>query len=138
VVRPNFVFCSSCNGRNIFFEIFRKKADALQIQATSMVNLSSSVVDRVFEPRSGQTKNCKICICCFSSATKNKIWSYHDLSIHSRYCSRLIYMPAIVAIQTDTTVNNIARSWGADVTREIASKMYLVCSPYFVLCFLLS
>jgi hypothetical protein len=28
---------------------------------------ASSVVDRVFEPRSGQTKNCKICICCFSS-----------------------------------------------------------------------
>jgi hypothetical protein len=39
----------------------------------------SSVVDRGFEPRSGQTKDYKICICCFSSkhATlrrKSKDW----------------------------------------------------------------
>ena len=27
----------------------------------------SSVVDRGFEPRSGQTKDYKICICCFSA-----------------------------------------------------------------------
>ena len=29
--------------------------------------LASSVVDRGFEPRSGQTKDCKIGICCLSS-----------------------------------------------------------------------
>ena len=29
--------------------------------------LASSVVDRGFEPRSGQTKDCKIGICCFSA-----------------------------------------------------------------------
>ena len=29
--------------------------------------LASSVVDRVFEPRSGQTKDYKIGICCFSN-----------------------------------------------------------------------
>ena len=29
--------------------------------------LASSVVDRMFDPRSGQTKDCKIGICCFSA-----------------------------------------------------------------------
>ena len=29
--------------------------------------LASSAVDRGFEPRSGQTKDYKICICCFSA-----------------------------------------------------------------------
>ena len=29
--------------------------------------LASSVVNRGFEPRSGQTKDCKIGICCFSA-----------------------------------------------------------------------
>ena len=41
--------------------------------------LSSSVVDRGFEPRSGQTKDYKINICCFSTKhtalrSKNKDW----------------------------------------------------------------
>jgi hypothetical protein len=41
--------------------------------------LSSSVVDRGFEPRSGQTKDYKINICCFSTKhtaqrRKNKDW----------------------------------------------------------------
>ena len=45
-----------------------------------MVNvLTSSVVDRGFEPRSGQTKDYEIAICCFSSKhtalrRKNKDW----------------------------------------------------------------
>ena len=45
-----------------------------------MVNiLASSVVDRGFEPRSGQTKDNKIGICCFSAKretlrSKNKEW----------------------------------------------------------------
>jgi hypothetical protein len=39
----------------------------------------SSAVDREFEPRSGQTKDYKICICCFSAKhaalkRKNKDW----------------------------------------------------------------
>ena len=41
--------------------------------------LASSAVDRGFEPRSGQTKDYKIGICCFSakhaaSRRKNKDW----------------------------------------------------------------
>jgi hypothetical protein len=41
--------------------------------------LSSSVVDRGFEPRSGQTKDYKIDICCFSAKhtalrSKSKDW----------------------------------------------------------------
>ena len=41
--------------------------------------LPSSVVDRGFEPRSGQTKDYKIGICCFSAKyvalrRKSKIW----------------------------------------------------------------
>ena len=42
--------------------------------------LASSAVDRGFEPRSGQTKDYKICICCFSAKhavlrRKSKDWS---------------------------------------------------------------
>ena len=42
--------------------------------------LASSAVDRGFEPRSGQTKDYKIGICCFSAKhaalrRKNKDWS---------------------------------------------------------------
>ena len=41
--------------------------------------LASSVVDRGFEPRSGETKNYKIGICCFSAKyatlrSKSKYW----------------------------------------------------------------
>jgi hypothetical protein len=41
--------------------------------------LASSAVDCVFEPRSGQTKDCKISICCFSAKhaalrRKSKDW----------------------------------------------------------------
>jgi hypothetical protein len=41
--------------------------------------LASSVVNRGFEPRSGQTKDCKIGICCFSAkhaalGSKSKDW----------------------------------------------------------------
>ena len=44
-----------------------------------VIVLASSVVDRVFEPRSGQTKHYKIGICCFSAKhaalrRKNKYW----------------------------------------------------------------
>ena len=62
-----------------------------------MVNmLASSAVDRGFEPRSGQTKDFKIDICCFSAKhaalrRKNKDWlaqnqnnvsEWSDMSTH--------------------------------------------------------
>jgi hypothetical protein len=58
--------------------------------------LASSAVERGFEPRSGQTKDYKICICCFSAKhaalrRKSKDWSaqnqnnvseWSDMSTH--------------------------------------------------------
>ena len=60
----------------------------LEVSTNSILNLiggvmvsmlASSAVDRWFEPRSGQTKDCKIGICCFSSKhaalrRKNNDW----------------------------------------------------------------
>jgi two-component sensor histidine kinase len=47
--------------------------------------LVSSAVDRGFEPRSGQTKDYKICICCFSAKhaalrRKSKDWLARNLN----------------------------------------------------------
>ena len=39
----------------------------VRIDGAMVSVLASSVVDRGFEPRSGQTKDCKIGICCFSA-----------------------------------------------------------------------
>jgi hypothetical protein len=58
--------------------------------------LASSVIDRGFEPRSGQTKDYKISICCFSAKhaalrSKSKDWlaqnqdnvsKWKDISTH--------------------------------------------------------
>ena len=38
-----------------------------RISGVRVTMLVSGVVDRGFEPRSGQTKDYKICICCFSA-----------------------------------------------------------------------
>jgi hypothetical protein len=48
-----------------------------RIGGVTVSMLDSSAVDRVFESRSGQTQNYKICICCFSAkhATLSKDWS---------------------------------------------------------------
>ena len=47
--------------------------------------VASSAVDRGFEPRSGQTKDYKICICCFSPKhaalrRKSKDWPARNQS----------------------------------------------------------
>ena len=39
----------------------------VRIDGAMVSVLASSVVDRGFEPRSGQTKDCKLGICCFSA-----------------------------------------------------------------------
>ena len=58
--------------------------------------LASSVVDRGFEPRSGQTKDYKIGICCFSvkhtalrrkskdwlARNQNNVFEWSDMSTH--------------------------------------------------------
>jgi hypothetical protein len=51
--------------------------------------LASSAVDRGFNPRSGQTKNYKIGICCFSAKhaalrRKNKDWFARNQNIVSK------------------------------------------------------
>ena len=53
--------------------------------------LASSAVDRGFEPRSGQTKDYKICICCFSAkhaALRRKIkdWLARTRDNVSEWC----------------------------------------------------
>jgi hypothetical protein len=54
----------------------------------SALTSSVHVVDREFEPRSGQTKNYKIGICCFSAKhsalrSKSKYWLAQNLDIVS-------------------------------------------------------
>ena len=44
-----------------------------------VIVLASSVVDRGFEPRSGQTKDNKIGICCLAHNIKEKDWSTRNL-----------------------------------------------------------
>ena len=58
--------------------------------------LASSAVDRGFEPRSGQTKNYKISICCFSvksAAVKKKskdwlAWNRNNVPNWNEMCTR--------------------------------------------------
>ena len=55
--------------------------------------LASSVVDRGFEPRSGQTKDYKIGICCFSAKhtalrRKSKDWNQNNESEWSDMSTR--------------------------------------------------
>jgi len=57
-------------GREIFKHTKEKKEQFGQIDRVDGImvcGLASSVVDREFEPRSGQTKDYKIGICCFSA-----------------------------------------------------------------------
>jgi hypothetical protein len=55
--------------------------------------LASSVVDRVFEPRSGQAKDYKIGICCFSAKhaalrRKSKDWLARNQNNVSEWSDR--------------------------------------------------
>jgi hypothetical protein len=44
-----------------------------------VIVLASSVVDRGFEPRSGQTKDNKIGMCCLARSIKEKDWLTRNL-----------------------------------------------------------
>ena len=58
------VFCAECVQLQDFkprLTTFFKRIGGVMVSA-----LASSAVDRGFEPRPGQTKDYKICICCFS------------------------------------------------------------------------
>ena len=74
-----------------------------RIGCVMVIVLASSVVDRGFEPRSGQIKDYKIGICCFSANhaalwRKSKYWlawsqnnvsGWSDMSIRGLYFSEL-------------------------------------------------
>jgi hypothetical protein len=64
--------------------------------------LASSVVDRGFKPRSGQTKDYKIGICCFSAKhaalrSKNKNWLAQNQDNVSRV-GRHVYRRTVVSV----------------------------------------
>jgi hypothetical protein len=57
--------------------------------------LASSVVDREFKPRSGQTKDYKIGICCFSAKhtavrRKSKDWLVRNQNNVSAFTNRML------------------------------------------------
>ena len=57
--------------------------DINRIHGVMVSVLASSVIDRGFEPRSGQTKNYKICICCFWLArNQDDVSEWSDMSTH--------------------------------------------------------
>jgi hypothetical protein len=55
-----------------------------RIGCVMVIVLASSVVDRGFEPRSGQTKHYKIGICCFSAKhTERAKTGWQVVIVHS-------------------------------------------------------
>jgi hypothetical protein len=57
----------------------RTKDDGRQVMVKAVSVLASSAIDCGYEPRSGQTKECKIGICCFFAKNaalrrKSKNW----------------------------------------------------------------
>ena len=48
--------------------------------------LALSFVDLGFEPRSGQNKNCKIDICCFSAKAKKKNMCVYGHPTYPNFC----------------------------------------------------
>ena len=65
--------------------------------------LGSSVVDRGFEPRSGQTKDDKIGICCFSAKhaalrRKSKDWLSRNRDNVSECMGRHVYPQTVVSV----------------------------------------
>jgi hypothetical protein len=76
--------------------------------------LTSSAVDRVFEPRSGQTKDHKIGICCFSAKDaalrrKSKYWlvrNQNNVSERSDISTRgqLFQLASTIKIQLSVLV----------------------------------
>ena len=64
--------------------------------------LSSSAIDRMLEFRSGQTKDYKIGICCFSAqhaalGSKSKDWLAHNQDNVSEYND--VYLRIVVSIR---------------------------------------
>ena len=64
--------------------------------------LASSVVDREFEPRSGQTKDYKIGMCCFSAKQAALRRNSKDMvGSESGYCvlvGRYVYSQTVVSV----------------------------------------
>ena len=65
--------------------------------------LASSVVDRLVEPRSGQTKDYEIGICCFSAKhaalrRKSKDWLARNQDNMSKWGGRHVYPRTVVSV----------------------------------------
>ena len=61
------VLCIHMLFQPIFADIFLIQLSQNRIGGVMVSVLASSAVDRGFEPQLGQTKDCKIGICCFST-----------------------------------------------------------------------
>jgi hypothetical protein len=68
---------------------FTKKCPKYRIGGEMVTILASSVVDRGFEPRSGQAKDYEIRICCFSDKLTVQCYLVMDIKKHFWY---LIYV----------------------------------------------
>ena len=73
--------------------------------------LASSVVDRGFEPRSGQTKDYKIDICCFGAkhtafGSKSKDWLGRNQD-NASTCTRFILLNIIINRIQETKVSYV-------------------------------
>ena len=71
--------------------------------------LASSVVDHGFEPRSGQTKDYKIGMCCFSAKyaalrSKSKDWLARNQDYVSEWGDMLFQFASIIEIQLSVLV----------------------------------
>jgi hypothetical protein len=94
--------------------------------------LASSVVNRGFEPRSGQTKDCKIGICCFSAkhaALRGKSkhllpWNQDNVSERGNISTRGLLF------QSTSTIKIKLSTLGKNKTNLIIISLKLTCSRH--------
>ena len=75
-----------------------------------VIVLASSAVDREFEPRSGKTKDYKICICCFY--TKHAAW-------RSKSKDRLARNQNNVSEWSDMSIRRLLFQWVCNIKIQL-------------------
>jgi hypothetical protein len=95
--------------------------------------LTSSVVDRVFELRSDQTKDYKIGMCCFSTkhATlrrKSKDWLTWNQDNVFRRVERQVY--PLTVVQWSSTIKSNSACWSSTKRTSSSSHRKLTCSRH--------
>jgi len=78
--------------------------------------LTSSVVDRGFEPRSGKTKDYKIDICCFSTKhaelrSKSNDWFTRNQNVVTEWC--------------DMSTCRLLFQWASTIKKQIDVLVYM-------------